>query len=134
MTYQILIADDDARIRRLIRQIIAGLASVIYEAADGAEALNVCAAARPDWVLMDLRMSPVDGLHALLAMRERFPHIRVIMLSQYDEASLRAKALHLGACAYVLKENLADLTGIIQDAPAPGEPAKPAPCRSASTI
>lgn len=110
---RILIADDDARMRRVLRQVVADLASVVYEAGDGGEAIDRYAAERPDWVLMDLRMKPVDGLRATAQIKARFPQARIVIVTQYDEAELRAEAARAGACAYVLKENLHELRGIL---------------------
>lgn len=124
--FRILIADDDARLREMIKQVVAGHASVIYEAADGGEAIALCAAERPDWVLMDLRMKPMDGLRATAAIKAKHPETRVVIVTQYDEAELRAEAARAGACAYVLKEHLQELPAILV-AKAPGAPAaKPA--------
>ncbi len=110
---KILIADDDARVRKMVKQIVAGLASEVYEASDGGEAIAICAAERPDWVLMDLRMKPIDGLRAIAQIKARFPEVRIAIVSQYDDDELRAEATRVGACAYVLKENLQELTGIL---------------------
>ncbi len=110
---KILIADDDARMRQMLRQIVASLASTVHEAGDGGEAIAVCAAERPDWLLMDLRMKPIDGLRATAAIKARWPETRVVIVTQYDDAELRAEALRVGACAYVLKENLHELAGIL---------------------
>jgi len=110
---KILIADDNARMRQMVRQIVAGLASAVYEASDGGEAIAVCAAQRPDWVLMDLRMKPLDGLAATAQIKARFPETRIAIVSQYDDRELRAEAARVGACAYVLKENLHELPGIL---------------------
>lgn len=110
---KILIADDDVRMRQMLKQIVAGLASAIYEASDGGEAIAVCAAQRPDWVLMDLRMKPMDGLRATATIRSRFPTTQVVLVTQYDDDELRAEALRAGACAYVLKENLHELPGFL---------------------
>jgi CheY-like chemotaxis protein len=110
---KILIADDDARMRQMIKQILAGLATELHEAADGSEAVTLCAALRPDWVLMDFRMKPVDGLRATAEIKARFPETHVVIVSQYDDAELHAEATRVGACAYVLKENLAELKGIL---------------------
>jgi len=110
---KILIADDDARMRQMVRQIVAGLASTVYEASDGGEAVAVCAAERPDWVLMDLRMKPLDGLRATAEIKARFPETRIAIVSQFDDAELRVEAARVGACAYVLKENLHELPGIL---------------------
>ncbi len=110
---KILIADDDARIRQAIRETVADAAISVCEAADGGEAIAICAAERPEWVLMDLRMSPVDGLRATREIKARFPETGVIIVSQYDDAELHARALRAGACAYVLKENLHELPAIL---------------------
>ena len=110
---KILIADDDARMRQMVKQIVAGLATEFYEAGDGGEAIALCAAQRPDWVLMDFRMKPLDGLAATAQIKARFPETRVAIVSQYDDAELRAEAARVGACAYVLKENLHELPGIL---------------------
>ncbi len=110
---KLLIADDDARMRQILRRTVAHLASAVYEATDGAEAVAVCAATQPDWVLMDVRMKPVDGLHATAAITARFPQTRVVIVTQYDDAQLRAEALLAGAHAYVLKENAHELPNIL---------------------
>jgi CheY-like chemotaxis protein len=113
VTVKILIADDDARIRQMLKQIVASLASEVYEATDGGDAIALCAAQRPDWVLMDFRMKPMDGLRATAHIKVRLPQTRIVIVSQYDEAELRAEAARAGACAYVLKENLHDLPAIL---------------------
>lgn len=110
---KILIADDDARMRQMVKQTVANLGTEFYEAADGGEAIAICAAQRPDWVLMDFRMKPIDGLRATAEIKACFPETRVAIVSQYDDAELRAEAARVGACAYVLKENLQELTGIL---------------------
>lgn len=120
---KILIADDDARMRQMVKQVVAGLASEVYEASDGGEAIAVCTAQRPDWVLMDLRMKPMDGLRATAAIKARSPATYVVIVSQYDDAELRAEAARVGACAYVLKENLHELPGILTGAALAGRPA-----------
>ncbi len=112
---KILIADDDARMRQVIKQTVASLATEFYEAADGAEAIALCAAQRPDWVLMDFRMKSMDGLRATAEIKARFPQTHVAMVSQYDDPELRAEAARAGACGYVLKEDLAALLAILQD-------------------
>jgi CheY-like chemotaxis protein len=111
---RILIADDDARMRNVVKQMVAGLTEEIYEAGDGAEAIELYTLYRPDWVLMDLRMKPVDGLRATTLIRARFPLARIVMVSQYDDDELRAEAARAGACAYVLKENLQELQQLLK--------------------
>ena len=102
----------------MVKQIVAGLANEVYEAGDGGEAIAICAEERPDWVLMDVRMKPIDGLRATAAIKGRFPETRIAIISQYDDAELRAEAARAGACAYVLKENLHELPHMLTSAAA----------------
>lgn len=111
---KILIADDDGRIRQMLKQTVANLASAIYEAGDGGEAIAICATERPDWVLMDVRMKPIDGLRATAAIKARFPETHIAIVTQYDDAELRTEAARAGASAYVLKENLQELPAILR--------------------
>ncbi len=110
---KILIADDHEHMRQIIKQTVAHLATEFYEAGDGSEAIAICAAQHPEWVLMDFRMKSMDGLRATAEIKARFPETRVVIVSQYDDAELRAEAVRVGACAYVLKENLQELPGIL---------------------
>ena len=128
---KILIADDEPRMRQLLKQTVAGLASTVYEANDGGEAIAVCATERPDWVLMDVRMKPIDGLRATAVIKAHWPATRIVMVTQYDDAELRAAAGQAGACAYVLKEDLLQLRGILTEVAASCDPkAEPLPSLS----
>ncbi len=122
---KILIADDDPRMREMVRQIVAELASSVWEAGDGTEAITLCAAQRPDWVLMDFRMKSMDGLRATAEIKAHLPETHVVIVTQYDDAELRAEAARVGACAYVLKENLHELPRILSEAPPQGTAAMP---------
>ncbi len=113
MIAKIVIADDDARMRQMLRQIVSSLASAVYEAADGSEAVALCAVERPDWVLMDLRMKPMDGLRATTEISARFPKTRIAIVTQYDDLELRGEALRAGDCAYILKEEILKLPGVL---------------------
>jgi two-component system response regulator DegU len=111
--FKILIVDDDLRMRQMLRQTVANLASAVWEAGDGGEAIAMCATERPDWVLMDIRMKPIDGIRATAAITTRFPEIRVVIVTQHDDAELCAEALRVGARGCVLKEDLSALLEII---------------------
>ena len=114
---KILIADDDARIRRTIREVITGFNMTVCEARNGGEAVDLYMSERTDWVLMDLRMKPMDGLRATAQIKALSPEARVVIVSQYDDAGMREEAARVGACAYVLKENLHELPGILTGMP-----------------
>jgi DNA-binding NarL/FixJ family response regulator len=109
----VLIVDDNPGVRRLLRRVVLGTASVVWECSDGAEALAAYGELRPDIVLMDVRMSKMDGLAATRQLRKFHPDARVVMVTDYDDDDLRKAALEAGACGYALKQNLTELPGLI---------------------
>lgn len=60
----LLSVEDNEAMRRMIKSLVADLADVIFECDGGGAALGLYPAHRPDWVLMDIQMEPVDGLTA----------------------------------------------------------------------
>ena len=58
----ILIADDNANARRMIRSLLEEIDTVVIECSDGGAAIEAYDRLLPDWVLMDINMQPVDGL------------------------------------------------------------------------
>ena len=97
----VLIVDDNAAIRRLIRRAIAHLADEVYECADGADALAAYSYYRPDFVFMDIRMPRTDGLEATRQIIRAHPSARVVILTDYDEEQLKTAALEAGAEGYL---------------------------------
>ena len=103
---RILVADDHLIIRqglRLILETQAGL-EMVGEAADGVEAVRLCAELHPDVVLMDLRMPGMDGLTAIERLRMEQPEIAVVILTTFNEDDLMMRGLRLGAKGYLLKD------------------------------
>jgi CheY-like chemotaxis protein len=105
----LLIVDDNASMRRLIKALVRGLASVIYECADGAQALEMYERFRPDLILMDIEMVEMDGLTATRQIIAAYPETKIVMVTKHGNERLRAAARQAGACGYVLKENLMEL-------------------------
>ena len=110
----VLIVDDSPRFRELIATILAGLADVVNECADGDEAVAAYRANRPDWVLMDLHMARMGGLEATRRILAADRTARVVILTQYDDAHWRAAAIAAGACGYALKDNLLEVRRLLQ--------------------
>jgi DNA-binding NarL/FixJ family response regulator len=100
---RVLIADDNARARLGLRVLLAlsPKVEVVGEAADGLEVLDLARDCRPDVVLMDVRMSRLDGLEAARQLKTDWPEIRIILTSM--AAIHRARALATGADAFLLK-------------------------------
>jgi CheY-like chemotaxis protein len=103
---KVLLADDNPAMRQVIRRILHGLATEVRECDNGAEACALYAAHHPDWALMDVEMPEVNGLVATARIRADFPEARILIVTNYDDASPRAAAARAGACGYVLKDNL----------------------------
>ena len=110
----LMIVEDNEPMRRMIRSMVADLAGRIDECGDGAEAYARYTDRRPDWVLMDIAMPRLDGITAARQIISAFPDARVLIVTDYDDAELRAAARAAGACGYVLKENLLDLRQMLK--------------------
>jgi two-component system, NarL family, response regulator YdfI len=103
---RILVADDHLIIRQGLRLILETQDGfeLVGEAADGAEALRLCAELKPEVVLMDLRMPGMDGLTAIERLRNAQPGIAVVILTTFNEDDLMMRGLRLGAKGYLLKD------------------------------
>jgi DNA-binding NarL/FixJ family response regulator len=102
----LLIVDDHPVVRDGLRGIFSGDSrfEVIGEAANGAEAITLAAAQRPDVVLMDLRMPEVDGVTAIAELARRGVPSRILVLTTYDTDSDVLPAIEAGATGYLLKD------------------------------
>ncbi|RFS86322.1 DNA-binding response regulator [Actinomadura spongiicola] len=101
---RILLADDHALVRRGLRLILDAEPdlTVVAEAADGAEAIEACGDG-VDLAILDIAMPRMTGLQAAREISRRFPNVRTLMLSMYDNEQYLFEALKAGASGYVLK-------------------------------
>jgi DNA-binding NarL/FixJ family response regulator len=102
---RILAVDDHPIVREGIAALIAIQPDMILvgEASDGREAIQQFRTHRPDVMVMDLQMPEMNGLDALIAIRNEFPEARVIMLTTYKSDTQIVRALKAGAQGYILK-------------------------------
>jgi NarL family two-component system response regulator LiaR len=103
---RILIVDDHKVVRKGLRTFIAvhDDLELVGEAGNGEEAIEQCAALQPDVVLMDLKMPVMDGPTAIRHIRERFPEIKIVALTSFDDDTMAQRALKAGAIGYLFKD------------------------------
>lgn len=101
-----MLVDDQEMVRVGFRMILDAEAdlTVVGEAAHGEAAVAAAPAARPDVVLMDVRMPVMDGVEACRLIRDRHPEIRVVMLTTFDLHDHVHAALRAGASGFLLKD------------------------------
>jgi len=113
----ILVVEDNAAMRALIRSLVEELASVVHECGRGDDAVDLYARIRPDCVVMDIRLPGLDGLAATRAIRRLDPGARVVIVTEFGDEQYRRAAEAAGARGFVLKEDLltlrAELTSAI---------------------
>jgi DNA-binding NarL/FixJ family response regulator len=105
---RVLLADDQALVRGGFRSILDGQPDmeVVGEAADGAEAVELALSARPDVVVMDIRMPRLDGIAATRALLGRHASsARVLMLTTFNQEAYVYDALRAGASGFLLKSS-----------------------------
>lgn len=116
---KVAIADDHALMRAAVRAALetADDFEVVGEAASGREVLALVERSAPDVLALDLVMPGMDGLACLDLLSERYPRLRVVILSAIDDPARVDAALRRGASAYVLKLlDPGDLPSIIRGA------------------
>jgi DNA-binding NarL/FixJ family response regulator len=106
---RILIVDDHELVRRGLRSILQTRPEweICGEAADGSKAVEKVRELKPDIVLLDITMPHMNGLDVARIIRRDVPQAKVIILSQYDEAEMRARAFEVGAQGYISKSDAA---------------------------
>jgi DNA-binding NarL/FixJ family response regulator len=102
---RVVIADDQELVRVGFAMILerAGI-TVVGQAADGAEAVEVAVSTEPDVVLMDVRMPRMDGIEATRRLLARRPAVQVLMLTTFDLDDHVYAAVKAGACGFLLKD------------------------------
>lgn len=107
---RVLIADDHRMIRHLLRSVIESFPdlSLVGEAVDGEQAVELARALLPDVVLMDISMPRLNGLEATKLISSDCPGVAVIGLSINDEAEMVAAMRRAGAVAYLVKGGPSD--------------------------
>jgi two-component system response regulator AtoC len=99
----ILVADDDASIRSLLKQLLADEGHAVVEAATGTEVVEQVKESGPDLVIMDIRMPELDGIEALQKVKIASPNTAVLIMTAFGTSNAAIKAMELGAFDYITK-------------------------------
>lgn len=109
MAYKILIVDDAAFMRMMIKDILTKNGfEVVGEAADGAQAVSLYQELQPDLVTMDITMPEMDGITALKEIKAVNPSAKIIMCSAMGQQAMVIDAIQAGARDFIVKPFQAD--------------------------
>lgn len=132
-THTILVVDDYADTRRVVRWVLERQGYRVVEAEDGAEAVRVAARERPDLILMDLSMPQADGFQAAGSIREQdgLAGVPFIAMTAHDRLQFRDQAASAGFDYYLTKpldfQRLAVLVEKLLARALPADGARPKP-------
>jgi len=101
---EVLLVEDSVETRRALRELLEAQGILIVgEAADGATGIELAKVLKPDVVLMDVKMPRMGGIEATEIITSSLSDTRVIVLTTFDDASVRRQADEAGATAYLVK-------------------------------
>src|ERR1035437_4549440 len=101
--WRVLVVDDDDAVRAVLSDVLLEEGfEVVGRAIDGIEGVSLALSLTPDGVLLDMRMPRMGGIEAARAILAQLPNVRIVMLSAYDDASLRAEAKEAGVSAFLV--------------------------------
>lgn len=106
MSVTVLLADDHPVVRQGLRRLLEAEAdfTIVGEASDGLQAIQLADRLKPDILILDLMMPGVNGMEVLRQLSQVSPVTRTIVLSMYSSDAYVVEALKCGACGYILKD------------------------------
>jgi NarL family two-component system response regulator LiaR len=112
-TIEVIIVDDHPIVRHGIKTILLTFEDILVvgEAGNGAEALSLCAEAQPDVVLMDIVMPGMNGVEATHTLLERYPLLKIIILTSFPNQEAVQETLEAGAVGFLLKDTPKEIIG-----------------------
>lgn len=105
-TIRVVLADDHDFVRMGIKAVLSQIAGVevVGEARNGAELIALLAHLTPDLVLTDISMPGIDGIEAIAEIHDRYPQVKVLVLSMHNSVDVIRQAIGKGACGYLMKD------------------------------
>jgi DNA-binding NarL/FixJ family response regulator len=109
MAKKLMIVDDRAVSRRIVRQAAATMHDTVLECASADEALKAVGVFQPHCIMMGVSLPAPGAFRAIKSIRRTHPEVRVLAVSTFPEEELRQAAVEAGAAGYVTTENLSEL-------------------------
>lgn len=117
MSVKLLIVDDEPKLRDLLVGILSQDGLEITTASSGAEALTLIAQSPPQLMILDVKMSGMDGLEVLRQVKATHPRIGVFLLTGFDDDTIEQQSRELGAWGVIHKPPVfAEIRQLISDA------------------
>lgn len=112
----VAIADDHPGIRSGIRRMLEKTSniSVVAEASDGQEAIEVVQTYSPDVLILDIRMPVIDGIMVIDSLNQLHLHVLILVLSAIDDSIFKLETLSRGACRFLCKDEGSRLIEMVQ--------------------
>jgi len=106
---RVVLVDDHAQMHHIVRTILAATSDIrlVGQGANGQEAITLCEQFHPDIVLMDVVMPVMDGIEATGILKDRFPELKILVLSSFQDHESVYAMLRNGAVGYITKSSLA---------------------------
>jgi DNA-binding NarL/FixJ family response regulator len=107
---RVLVVDDHPIVREGLAELINRQGDFHCTGGGGtvAEAEHAISSCKPDLLLLDLRLGQADGLESIKILKARFPELRILVISQFDEGTYAERSLRAGAAGYLMKEQATD--------------------------
>lgn len=119
-----LIADANDRMRLLLRSTLSDLEAEILEARTSESALECVRTHRPEWVMLEFNLRPLNGLVVAQTIRGEFPTAKIVMVTNCDDPEVKARAQAIGVLSYILKDDLLEVRKLIRSAGRQPPPAR----------
>lgn len=121
---RLMLADDHRMLREGLRRSMSELGfTVVAEARNGVEALDLAAAVQPNVILMDVTMPELDGVEATRQIKARQPDVKIVVLTMHADQDILTEAIRAGANGYLVKDCSTDEIAQAIEAVALGETA-----------
>jgi two-component system chemotaxis response regulator CheB len=106
---KLMIVDDHAGARAMIRELLVLPGVTIRECASGVEAVRCARDFKPDWVTMDVHMPGLNGFQAAVVIQREHPNVNIVIVTSDNDPAYDEQSLASGFTRHVCKENLIEL-------------------------